>query len=70
LGLSFSNRDDIYDGVRFIPQTPISLDPVKDITATIMKIDAGLLSKTQAISEMRPVMQTSYLTKSKRNNNY
>ncbi|MCS1291151.1 phage portal protein [Escherichia coli] len=52
LGLSFSNRDDIYDGVRFIPQTPISLDPVKDITATIMKIEAGLLSKTQAISEM------------------
>ncbi|HCI6795733.1 TPA: phage portal protein [Klebsiella quasipneumoniae subsp. quasipneumoniae] len=52
LGLTFSNREDIYEGVRFIPQTPISLDPVKDITAQIMQIDAGLKSRTQVISEM------------------
>ncbi|EOU9592087.1 phage portal protein [Klebsiella aerogenes] len=52
LGLSFSDFDELAEGVRFIPQTPISLDPVKDIQAQVMQIDAGLKSRTQVISEM------------------
>lgn len=49
LNLSFSDFDDI-SCARFIRQTPISLDPVKDIEAITMQLDAGLMSKTQAIA--------------------
>lgn len=49
LNLSFSDFDDI-SCARFIRQTPISLDPIKDIEAITMQIDAGLVSKTQGIA--------------------
>jgi capsid protein len=49
LNLSFSDFDDI-SCARFIRQTPISLDPIKDIEAITMQIDAGLMSKTQGIA--------------------
>lgn len=51
LNLSFSDFDEL-SCARFIPVKPISLDPVKDIQAEIMLLDAGLKSKTQIISEM------------------
>lgn len=51
LGLSFADFDDLVCA-RYIPQKPISLDPLKDIQAEIAMIDAGLKSKTQVISEM------------------
>lgn len=51
LNLSFSDFDDL-NCARYISQKPISLDPVKDIQAEIMKLDAGLISKTQVIAEL------------------
>ncbi|WP_044177705.1 phage portal protein [Phytobacter massiliensis] len=51
LNLSFSDFDELICA-RYIPVKPISLDPVKDIQAEIMLLDAGLKSKTQIISEM------------------
>lgn len=51
LGLSFSDFDDLICA-RYIPQKPISLDPLKDIQAEVALLDAGLKSKTQIISEM------------------
>ena len=51
LNLSFSDFDDL-SCTRFIPTKPISLDPVKDIQAITMQIDAGLMSKTQAIAQL------------------
>lgn len=51
LNLSFSDFDDLICA-RYIPVKPISLDPVKDIQAEIMLLDAGLKSKNQIISEM------------------
>lgn len=51
LGLSFADFDDLVCA-RYIPQKPISLDPLKDIQAEVAMIDAGLKSKTQVISEM------------------
>lgn len=51
LGLSFSDFDDLICA-RYIPQKPISLDPLKDIQANVALLDAGLASKTQIISEM------------------
>ncbi|WP_312228990.1 phage portal protein [Pseudescherichia sp.] len=51
LNLSFSDFDDLVCA-RYIPQTPISLDPVKDLQSVIMQIDAGLISKTMAIASM------------------
>lgn len=51
LGLSFADFDDLICA-RYIPQKPISLDPLKDIQASVALLDAGLVSKTQVISEM------------------
>lgn len=51
LGLSFADFDDLVCA-RYIPQKPISLDPLKDVQAEVAMIDAGLKSKTQVISEM------------------
>ncbi|HDC4284586.1 phage portal protein [Enterobacter cloacae] len=51
LDLSFSDFDDLICA-RYISQKPISLDPVKDIQAEILKLDAGLVSKTQVIAEL------------------
>jgi len=51
LNLSFSDFDDLCCA-RYIPQKPISLDPVKDIEAEVMQLDAGLKSKTQVIAEL------------------
>jgi len=51
LNLPFSQFDDIACA-RYIPQKPISLDPLKDIQANVALLDAGLASKTQIISEM------------------
>lgn len=51
LGLSFSDFEDLICA-RYIPQKPISLDPLKDIQASVALLDAGLVSKTQIISEM------------------
>lgn len=51
LNVSFSDFDDLVCA-RYIPQKPISLDPVKDIQAEVMKLDAGLISKTQVIAEL------------------
>lgn len=51
LGLSFADFDDLVCA-RYIPQKPISLDPLKDIQAEVAMINAGLKSKTQVISEM------------------
>lgn len=51
LDLSFSDFDDLVCA-RYISQKPISLDPVKDIQAEILQLDAGLKSKTQVIAEL------------------
>lgn len=51
LNLSFSDFDDLICA-RYISQKPISLDPVKDIQAEVLKLDAGLISKTQVIAEL------------------
>ncbi|GAL57859.1 putative portal protein [Pseudescherichia vulneris NBRC 102420] len=51
LNLKFSDFEDLVCA-RYIPQKPISLDPLKDIQAEIAQLNAGLKSKTQVISEM------------------
>lgn len=69
LNLSFSDFDDLICA-RYIPVKPISLDPVKDIQAEIMMLDAGLKSKTQIISEMGgdPRITLEEIAKEKENN--
>lgn len=51
LGLSFADFEDLLVA-RYIPQKPISLDPLKDAQAEIALLEAGLKSKTQIISEL------------------
>lgn len=50
LNLSFSDFEDLICA-RYIPQKPISLDPLKDIQAEVALLNAGLKSKTQIIAE-------------------
>ncbi|MDV0860720.1 phage portal protein [Citrobacter freundii] len=49
--LSFSDVEDI-SIAHYIPQKPISLDPLKEIQAEIAAIEAGIKSKAQVISSM------------------
>lgn len=67
LNLSFSDFDDLICA-RFISQKPISLDPVKDIQAEVMQLDAGLKSKTQVIAELGgdPVKVLAEIAKEKK----
>nr|WP_159465819.1 phage portal protein [Scandinavium goeteborgense] len=51
LNLSFSDFDDLICA-RYILQKPISLDPVKDIQAELLQLEAGIKSKTQVIAEL------------------
>ncbi|HFR1558551.1 TPA: phage portal protein, partial [Shigella sonnei] len=51
LNLSFSSFDDLICA-RYISQKPISLDPVKDIQAELLQLEAGIKSKTQVIAEL------------------
>ncbi len=51
LNLSFADFEDLICA-RYIPQKPISLDPLKDIQAEVTLMEAGIKSKTQIISEM------------------
>lgn len=51
LNLSFSDFDDLICA-RYISQKPISLDPVKDIQAELLQLEAGIKSKTQVIAEL------------------
>ncbi|WP_202307433.1 phage portal protein [Dryocola clanedunensis] len=51
LNLSFSDFDDLICA-RYILQKPISLDPVKDIQAELLQMEAGIKSKTQVIAEL------------------
>ncbi|MEC4386472.1 hypothetical protein VSR77_21500 [Klebsiella pneumoniae] len=69
LNLSFSDFDDLICA-RFISQKPISLDPVKDIQAEVMQLDAGLKSKTQVIAELGgdPVKVLAEIAKEKEEN--
>ena len=69
LNLSFSDFDDLICA-RFISQKPISLDPVKDIQAEVMQLDAGLKSKIQVIAELGgdPVKVLAEIAKEKEEN--